>query len=1150
MKIKFLVLFLTITTYGQQSLSPDLISFPVSPEAARMVSYGNTPVNLFYGQLDQTVELFSGKIGDFEIPVNLMYNYSGFRLEEVPSIVGLGWQMSTGGVISREVRGLPDEHPRGYYGGQQFIIGPYFNTGNMTYQQATELLSGHYDSEADIYHLSVNGINLSFKIGLDGKPAFLTQHDYKLEINANQNDIVSFTLTDTNGNIYYFNLREYTKRLIGSDSIFDDNFQKYVTSWQLSKITTNRGSQIIYNYQDDLIDNYSYYASGSVLKKTAGPGNVPQNIYELPEAKYTYSSAKDQVERKLLTSIVSENFTINFTTSTSNSQDVYSAVVIKDQNGKIINNYAFTYSGVRNTLAKITRNGKFYYEFSYYGGISTGFANSTIQFPWNQDYWGYVNGANNSYALNIPNSAYTANRNPSYGTTASGALRSIKYPTGGYNEIYYELNTIAEDALKTDNVKLNSKINIDFQTDYPSAQSTYKEWTFTKTFDTDVVATLSHSISVTPQSDMEVSIETVGGCNSDFINYYQNIPHLRSQTGVALPKTCIKLSELFNDDCNQSTCTYSQNSGGRFILAAGTYKFNFYTTRNNYFGTCNFVLDYYRPDIVTTPKVNKEVGGLRVSKIIDYPINGTPITRMYDYNDENGLSTAKEYSQLVNVVKYKHLLLDEKRYADTNYPPFDPTVIITIPKYDNFEEYSSRPFNAMLKRGIPVYYTSVKEYVNKEVVFTPIKLACDGCSSSGSQGSFTYQYMGDPNIGGGKYGSIKQRYTNGFKQTIFDPTHLLQSSYPFKPAGNDNTIGRVIQKSIYKGGDEQFIHEELTREKTSYLNFSFNDVNMVSNNTNYPKSLKIGYLLRGDNYTNTQNYLQNNYAVSSIYNLVTYKESDFSTGVATTKTSEYFDGSAIENTKIIGYDSHRQLKNIRRENSDDEDIISTTLYYPYDFPSDAVSLSMVSKNVLASPLKVVQDRNTEVIETTQYNYSNIIANLFKPKSFLKSKANNSTEERMNYNYDTKGNIILVYDEKLQSGIPQDLNMNRTVVIWGYNKSVPIAKIENIDLATIPSSVLIDLETKSNADTDNFVTCFTSTCKEIQLRDALDQLRITYPTALITTYTYDPLIGITSITNPQGRRITYEYDGDGRVIRVKDHEGNIINENSYRFTTQN
>ena len=52
--------------------------------------------------------------------------------------------------------------------------------------------------------------------------------------------------------------------------------------------------------------------------------------------------------------------------------------------------------------------------------------------------------------------------------------------------------------------------------------------------------------------------------------------------------------------------------------------------------------------------------------------------------------------------------------------------------------------------------------------------------------------------------------------------------------------------------------------------------------------------------------------------------------------------------------------------------------------------------------------------------------------------------------------------------------------------------------------------------------------------------------MITTYTCDPLIGVTSITDPKGYTIYYTYDSFGRLQHVKDAQGNIVSENEYHY----
>lgn len=56
-------------------------------------------------------------------------------------------------------------------------------------------------------------------------------------------------------------------------------------------------------------------------------------------------------------------------------------------------------------------------------------------------------------------------------------------------------------------------------------------------------------------------------------------------------------------------------------------------------------------------------------------------------------------------------------------------------------------------------------------------------------------------------------------------------------------------------------------------------------------------------------------------------------------------------------------------------------------------------------------------------------------------------------------------------------------------------------------------------------------------------------AQMTTYAYDPLVGVTSATDPNGRTTYYEYDGLGRLRAVRDGEGNVLQAHEYRYAGQ-
>jgi len=136
----------------------------------------------------------------------------------------------------------------------------------------------------------------------------------------------------------------------------------------------------------------------------------------------------------------------------------------------------------------------------------------------------------------------------------------------------------------------------------------------------------------------------------------------------------------------------------------------------------------------------------------------------------------------------------------------------------------------------------------------------------------------------------------------------------------------------------------------------------------------------------------------------------------------------------------------------------------------------------------------------------------------------SLEKKITFDsYDTKGNIT---QYTLESGVPVS-------IIWGYNQTQPIAKIENETYANVQSQVA-NLQSLSDSG------------DETNLLLALTALRNSHPNAMITTYTYIPLVGISTITDPKGDRQTFQYDSFGRLLNVKDKDGNTLSENEYHY----
>ncbi|TCP27965.1 YD repeat-containing protein [Tenacibaculum skagerrakense] len=248
----------------------------------------------------------------------------------------------------------------------------------------------------------------------------------------------------------------------------------------------------------------------------------------------------------------------------------------------------------------------------------------------------------------------------------------------------------------------------------------------------------------------------------------------------------------------------------------------------------------------------------------------------------------------------------------------------------------------------------------------------------------------------------------------------------------------------------------------------------------------------------------------------------------TTNTVYNTNGDLITTTEIF-YDnpSHKLPTRQFVTNSKGETIITTTKY-----PHDLNNTRLINDYRIAEVLQTETSKKVGATTTklaSQKNIFNDFAFYYLLEKNQTSKNNQAFEDRIVFHSYNGTNPIEVSKK----------DGPKVRYVWGYEGNLPIAKIEGYtsvsttQLNTIRAAVL-----ESNNDV--------STSDEAQLRTALNNLRNAFPEAQVTTYTYDPLIGITSITDPRGEVVYYEYDEFNRLRFVKNTQGQILKEHTYNY----
>jgi YD repeat-containing protein len=113
-------------------------------------------------------------------------------------------------------------------------------------------------------------------------------------------------------------------------------------------------------------------------------------------------------------------------------------------------------------------------------------------------------------------------------------------------------------------------------------------------------------------------------------------------------------------------------------------------------------------------------------------------------------------------------------------------------------------------------------------------------------------------------------------------------------------------------------------------------------------------------------------------------------------------------------------------------------------------------------------------------------------------------------------------------------------VWSYSQTYPIAKIENADYSTIQSilggEAVVKAFSQKPSPTDVEIKNFLA---PLFTDDRLKK-------AMVSTYTYALLIGMTSSTGPDGVTMYYEYDSFGRLQYIKDDDGRILKSYEYHY----
>ncbi|AZA89122.1 hypothetical protein EG349_20060 (plasmid) [Chryseobacterium shandongense] len=354
-------------------------------------------------------------------------------------------------------------------------------------------------------------------------------------------------------------------------------------------------------------------------------------------------------------------------------------------------------------------------------------------------------------------------------------------------------------------------------------------------------------------------------------------------------------------------------------------------------------------------------------------------------------------------------------------------------------------------------------------------------------------------------------YSKYYYRTLFDKVEPQQSN----PGDSLILVGNELRYA-------NILANGLLEKKEIYDNLN----NLVQKDTIISKMISLD-----NSQINVEGYYYG-VSVQALRNGLINNQKTIST--AYTSSGNYVNTSEI--TRDVNDFNIVHQKNI----GSDGNITETFLTYPWS--KRTTDPKLWNANITTVPLSVESKRDGVTLSKSETKFDN--ASHFYPTSQLSFFPDNLSQSLKNASfdiYDDKGNLVqfTAFPDVGSIGVP-------TTIIYGYNKTLPIAKIQGAKLSDIPASMITAIVNASNEDAA--ATAAQEAAKEQALIDALNSFRSNgmLQNFMVTCYTYNPLVGLTTMIPPNGMMEFYQYDAFNRLLKVLDVNGNTVKEHQYNY----
>lgn len=233
-------------------IAPKLNTFwPSSVSASQLFRKPAEEIDYATGQATVRIPLYEIRTADFVLPISIYFTTGGIKTNQLCGAIGAGWQLEAEPMITRIVRGLPDEF--------HFLADSAARYARNNRPYRLRLAAGETDIQQDIFHYRLLSGRGKFLLGESSHRYFhpipLTQEGVRITSSSpilNPTFGSSISITDPSGNLYVFGkdapARELTYQ--GRD--------ESVTAWKASEILSPNGDFLRFSYADNAPNEYPF----------------------------------------------------------------------------------------------------------------------------------------------------------------------------------------------------------------------------------------------------------------------------------------------------------------------------------------------------------------------------------------------------------------------------------------------------------------------------------------------------------------------------------------------------------------------------------------------------------------------------------------------------------------------------------------------------------------------------------------------------------------------------------------------------------------------------------------------------------------------------------------------------------------------------